>query len=128
MTADNTIRTDVHLLKILFERTRFNTGASEQMVHNQVATTLLKSGYIFFREVRLGDKDRLDFLVHTISRKICIEVKLRGQPREILRQLERYAKRDQIDAIILLSAVRMGLPPEINGKPVLLASIGMGNL
>ncbi len=69
------------------------------------------------REVVLGDKDRIDFL---IGGDIGIEVKLQTSLAQMTRQLHRYAAHERIGALVLLttSARLKLLPHTLNGKPI----------
>ncbi len=66
------------------------------------------------REVRLGERDRIDFLADTLG----IEVKVDGSAAVVERQLARYAESDRIAALALVtSCARHGaVAREINGK------------
>lgn len=74
------------------------------------------------REYRLSDKDIIDFFYKEIG--LGIEVKIKGTPRNIYRQLERYAAHDEIKVLFLVTCKTMGLPAFINDKPVYLISLG----
>ncbi|PMS08584.1 hypothetical protein C0Z17_29500, partial [Trinickia caryophylli] len=63
-----------------------------------------------------------DFLINGIA----VEVKTRSPRKAIFRQLSRYAKHEEVRALILLTGTSMQLPPEINGKPALVVSLGEG--
>jgi len=103
----------------LLERTRFNV-AGEKALQADVATRLEAAGVEFRREVRLSGYDIIDFMAGAVG----IEVKVKGSARAILRQLKRYAAHDEVSSIILLSAVSMGLPSDIGGKPMRVVSLG----
>lgn len=74
------------------------------------------------REVRLGSRDRIDFLVGRVG----VEVKVGGTLAEVVRQLLRYAERDEIDSLVLVTTQQRhrGAPRELNGKPVLVIWMG----
>lgn len=72
----------------------------------------------FAREVQLSRRDRIDFLCPC---GVGIEVKVQGRASSVIAQLERYASHDQISALVLVTnrvQVAVGLPTEINGKPL----------
>lgn len=92
----------------------------EKSVQEQIAAALFQATIGFEREVRLSPGDIIDF----VSDRVGVEVKIKGGKRAILRQIERYADSNQIDSLILLSNVAMGVPAEINGKPVRFVSMG----
>ena len=80
----------------------------------------------FKREIKLSDQDRIDFLDEESG--IGIEVKVRGNANEILKQLERYAQSDKVKVLILATATFMGLPENINGKPIYMFHLTRGML
>lgn len=66
------------------------------------------------REVRLGSAGRIDLLLDGIG----IEVKVTGQPRRVEAQLERYAERDEIRGLVLVTTRARHRPPSVlAGKP-----------
>jgi hypothetical protein len=75
-------------------------------------------------EYRLGPGDRIDFIIDGTG----IEAKTNCNKRHIYRQLERYAKHEAIDALILVTGTALGLPATINGKPVFFVSLGRAAL
>lgn len=93
---------------------------------------LLSGGAVTLREVRLDARDRVDLLVTTAAgHRIGIEVKIsrpgRAAPKErVMEQLTRYAKHEQIDALVLVSTTsrHAGLPPVIGGVPVRVVVLG----
>lgn len=103
----------------VLSRTKF-PATPEKDVQAAVADALTDAGIAFEREVRLNDHDIIDFLVAGVG----IEVKIKGARRAIYRQLQRYAESDAVKSLVLLSSVAMGLPPEIDGKPVTILSLG----
>jgi FtsP/CotA-like multicopper oxidase with cupredoxin domain len=101
--------------------------AVSREVHLQVsiADALTAGGFPFEREARLAPGERIDFLVDA---RIGIEAKTRCDKRKIYRQLERYAKIDAVEALILVTGTAMGLPGTINGKPLFYVSLGRSGL
>lgn len=79
----------------------------------------------FEREVRMGVKSRIDFMVQG---GIGIEVKTRCPRRQIHRQLWRYATHADVTALILVTGTFTGLPETMNEKPVFLVSSGRAAL
>lgn len=77
------------------------------------------------REYRLTS-GIIDFVVvdHPGPGLIGIEVKIKGAPREIVRQLVRYAGEVQIAGLVLVTARPMRLPPTLQGKPVAMVDLG----
>lgn len=107
----------------LIQRHRFDLS-TEKHVQAQVAEMLTAEQIAFEREKRLSALDIPDFLV---AEGIVIECKMRGARKmDIYKQLRRYATYTEVTALILVSNLAMGLPPEINGKPVYAASLSRG--
>jgi hypothetical protein len=77
----------------------------------------------FQREVRLDDKDIVDFMV---GEGCAVEVKIGGSRRAIFRQVERYCQHEKVREIVLATNVPMNLPFEINGKKTAIAHLGRG--
>jgi hypothetical protein len=76
------------------------------------------------REHRLGPGDRPDFL---IDGRIVVEVKgPRHRAPAVLRQLQRYAEHDQVEAIILATSRAMAMPWVVGLRAVPLRVINLG--
>ena len=105
-------------------RQRYRVG-QEAWLQIDIEVALTALGVTFEREGRLTAKDRIDFLV---SGGIGIEAKTRCSPRQIYRQLERYAAHDAITSLILISGTATGLPEAINGRPLFYISTGRAAL
>lgn len=71
------------------------------------------------REVRVAG-GIVDHLVGTIG----IEVKLKGRPGDILRQLRRYAEDPGITGLILVTSRPLSLPSSLKGKPLIVFDLG----
>ncbi|WP_420213481.1 hypothetical protein ACN8ZM_40420 (plasmid) [Burkholderia aenigmatica] len=99
--------------------------STEKHLQADIASAFDLNGILYEREKRLSSADILDFLV---DEHVAVECKLRGKSRkiDIFRQLERYAEHSTVTAIVLVSNVAMGLPREIQGKPVYTASLSHG--
>lgn len=91
--------------------------STEKHLQADVAETLTASGIVFEREKRLNASDIPDFLV---AGGIVVECKLKNRSRkmEVYKQLLRYAVHRDVTAIVLASNAVMGLPAEMEGKPV----------
>lgn len=74
------------------------------------------------REVWIGTRKRIDLVVGRVG----IEIKVKGGRAAIVRQCEGYCQSDDIDGLILAANRSVALPEEINGKPVMVASLGRG--
>lgn len=99
---------------------RYRVG-QELWLQDDIETSLQKMQIAFEREARLAPGERIDFLV---AGGIGIEAKTRCPPRQIFRQLERYAGHDAITSLILITGTALGLPPAIGGKPLFYVSTG----
>lgn len=92
---------------------------NEQELQNGIAVTLTEAMVQFEREALIGaaTESRVDFLIG----RIALEVKVGGGVAPVMRQLDRYAHCEGIDAIILVtSRLRhlVCLPSCINSKPL----------
>lgn len=108
----------------LVQRSRLDLS-SEKHLQEDVAQMLLAAGIAYEREKRLSAKDIPDFL---IGGGVVVECKMRNKSKkmDIFKQLARYATYPEVTAIILASNVSMGLPPEVEGKPLFAASLSHG--
>ena len=112
----------VDLVRLL-RRCRLDLS-SEKHLQEGVERAFRDSGISFEREKRLA-QDIPDFLVEG---GIVIECKMHKKARKIAvyQQICRYAAHPEVTAIILAANFSMGLPPEINGKPIYAASLSSG--
>ena len=90
-----------------------------------VRGVLERDGISLTPEVALdGDaRNRIDFMAETVG----LELKTKGSPAAVLRQLDRYAAAQQVDALILVTTRRSlarGLPTELRGKPLSVVHLG----
>ena len=99
---------------------RYSTEAELQ---EEIARLLTHYHIPFQREYVLSAANRIDFL---IMGAIGVEIKIKGQPLEIYRQVERYAKFDKIKAILLVTTFRMGFPSQIENKPAAMVNLSRG--
>lgn len=105
-------------------RQRYRVG-QEIWLQDDIADALTRLDVDFTREARLAPGERIDFLC---AGGIGIEAKTRCAPRQIFRQLERYADREAVTALILISGTATGLPTDIKGKPLFYVSTGRASL
>ena len=98
--------------------------SQEKVLQNDIQAALDRAGIDYGREHALSAGDRPGFMCGGV----VIEAKARYAKRSIFRQLERYALHEEVSDIVLVSGTAMGMPAEINGKPVLVVSIGMSFL
>jgi hypothetical protein len=97
-------------------RTARFSYADEHDLQAGISEALTDVGISFQREVRMGTRDRIDFLVGTVG----IEIKVASNVESVLRQLHRYAEWPTIDKLILITtrATHLSLPRIIGNKPV----------
>ncbi|MBR0871180.1 hypothetical protein JQ633_12485 [Bradyrhizobium tropiciagri] len=104
----------------------------EKALQVEIAKVLMSCDLPHQREVDLGGGDIVDFMVlrpglslqKGTAPGVAIEVKIGGSRRAIFRQLERYCAHDAVEEIILATAVYMGLPETIGGKPAHVLPLG----
>lgn len=63
---------------------------------------------------------RIDFRVADIG----VEVKLKGQPSAIIRQITRYLQSPSLTGLVLVTSKAVAVPEFIHGKPVHVLSLG----
>lgn len=63
-------------------------------------------------EKRLDPKNIIDFFLPGLG----IEVKVKGNKKEIYKQCVRYCEFDEIQSLILVTGIMTGFPEEVNGK------------
>jgi len=75
------------------------------------------------REVRVGSADRIDFL---LPGGLGVEVKINGSLSGLTRQVHRYAQREEISALIVVTTRHRlaQLPDTMHGKPVRVVKVG----
>lgn len=106
----------------LLRQARFSLER-ESECQREIGELLEICGVACVREHRLDSKNILDFFINGIA----IEVKLKkGAAKAIYKQCERYCQFDDVKALILVTNRPMGFPPEINGKPCYVVSLGRG--
>lgn len=108
----------------LLHRCRFDLS-TEKHLQADMELALKEAGIQFERERRLSVHDIPDFLV---AGGIAIECKMRNKARkmDVFKQISRYAAHPEVSAVVLASNMSIGLPAEINGKPVYFASLSRG--
>lgn len=93
--------------------------ANEIALHEGMAEALASAGIQFEREVVAGPKDRFDFLV---APGIVIEAKIHGSLAKALQQIDRYAARADVTAVVLVTTRFWGgagaAVDQLHGKPV----------
>lgn len=96
----------------------------EKQAQADLEEALTAAGLPYRREVTLAPGDIIDFLVGPAGATVGIEMKIKAPRRAIYRQLTRYARSEELQALLLLTATPMGLPPTIHDKPAYVLSLG----
>jgi hypothetical protein len=91
--------------------------ANEDQLKAGMAQVFNEAGIVFVREVVLGPKDRIDFLLPS---GLGIEVKVKGSMTEVVMQLARYAEHQDVTSLILVTTKQQHatVPERLNGKRV----------
>lgn len=102
-------------------RARRFSHVDEDELQRGIAEALEAAGIAFEREAIRG-RDRFDFLVG----RIAVEVKVKGTRASVAAQLARYARRDDIDALVLATtrSQHRTLEGTIGGKPCWVVYLG----
>ncbi len=95
---------------------------NEKMCQQQINDELKDHSIEFSREFQLDSKNIPDFYLK--NEGIAVEVKIKGNARQIFRQLERYATFENVNSLILVTNRSMGLPPTIKDKPCYMIHLG----
>lgn len=89
--------------------------STETDLQDAVEDALLGVNIACEREVRFNASDRIDVLAGDVG----IEVKIKGSPASVLRQMRRYAELEGISELILVTTKHHHrLPAKLNGKVV----------
>jgi hypothetical protein len=112
---------DAAELAAFIRRYRF-TFASEERLQEALGDVLAQR-YPVLREVRLDELGRIDFLVGRVG----IEVKVQGSTADLLRQVKRYCKSDQVDEVLVVTtrSRHTAIEQVIDGKRVSVLAIGL---
>lgn len=94
---------------------------TEDDLQAEIARVLREAGIPASREVRLSDgRSRIDLLADRVGIEVKIKAGSRASTGDVARQLQRYAKCDEIDALVLVtnSYTHLQLPSEIAQTPI----------
>jgi hypothetical protein len=116
-TEDDTLKAVVASLR----KRRFNYQ-NEKDLQAGIEAVLKADKIDFVREHPLGDAGIVDFFVGGF---LGIEVKIKGSPSEVARQLLRYAGRDEVKVLVLVTgrSALSALPKTMLGKPLMLVEL-----
>lgn len=92
----------------------------EKETQAAIEVKFAENGVPYSREHRLDEKNIPDFFVDGIA----IEVKIKGNAKQIYKQCERYCKFDEVKKLILVTNRSMGFPKEIHGKDCYFINLG----
>lgn len=103
-------------------RTRRFNYQNEKDLQAGIEEALKADRIDFVREHPLGDAGIVDFFVGGF---LGVEIKIKGSPSEVARQLLRYAGRDEVKALVLVTgrAALSALPGTMLGKPLMLVEL-----
>lgn len=107
------------------KNTRLNLS-DEKLLQNDIAKALEKNNLSFKREVKLDEKNTVDFMIDNLAIEIKIASKVSAM--SIYRQIERYAKNEKVEAILLMTSKTIRLPEKIFGKEIYILSLGRTQL
>lgn len=105
-------------------RSRRFTCANEDELQRAVAQAFDHAGIKYQREKRFGcGRDRFDFwcpLEHEPAFGIVVELKVRTDGKDLLRQVLRYAEHRSVAAVLIAATSHrvLLLPETANGKPL----------
>lgn len=107
-------------IKTLLQNKRFDLH-NEKILQSQIEQILVNSGIPYRREYELSKGSIIDFW---IDNRLGIEIKIKGSPKDIFRQLRRYCSHDKIEAILLVTNKTIRLPQSIENKPSQVLNLG----
>lgn len=98
------------------------TYSTEKQLQDGLAQVFGERNIPFEREKKIGEKEQIDFL---IVGGIGLEVKTKGSPSEVARQLLAYAGCEGVKELILVTGrARLGhLPEELLGKKITVVTL-----
>lgn len=120
MLTEDQAKCSKRLIASLRQR-RFNYQ-NEKDLQQGIEEVLKKEDFPFMREFPMGDAGIIDFFVGGF---LGMEIKIKGSPSEVARQLLRYAGRDEVKSLVLVTgrAALSALPSQLLGKPLLLVEL-----
>lgn len=99
--------------------------ADEDRLQVLLGQALAAEGLPVEREVRLDPRNRIDFLVGGVG----VEAKVAGSAADVRRQLDRYARFDRVDGLVLVTTkAAHRFPSEVRGKPLEVVSLVLAGL
>jgi hypothetical protein len=96
--------------------------SNEKLLQNNIAEAFQDANLDFKKEVKIDENNIVDFMIDTLA--IEVKIKSKVSAMNIYRQIERYAKNDKVETILLMTSKTISLPNNINGKPIYILSLG----
>lgn len=93
---------------------------NEKRLQNEIMQLFEKYGVPIIKEYRL-ENGIIDFFLPDSS--TGVEVKIKGRPVDILRQLQKYAEDDKIKVLVLVTSKSFAMPTNIIGKPLFVLNV-----
>jgi hypothetical protein len=115
------LRPELDAVMAVLHSTRF-LWSTEDDLQRGLDQALRAAGLTVEREHRLDPRNRLDLLVGTVG----IEVKVKGDWRDVSRQVVRYCASDAIDSLVLVTcrSDHTRVPIIANAKPIIVHLVG----
>ncbi len=100
--------------------------STESRLQAAIALRLASARLVYMREQRLVEHGvtfgRIDFLLDGVG----LEIKIGGQARAVLRQLEEYARCSHVRSLILATSKPFAMPASLNGKRLSVVDLSRG--
>lgn len=114
---------DFNAIATLLHSVRFHVD-DEKSMQSAMGKLFTDRGLVFEREVKLSDRDRIDFFFRDIG--VGVELKTKGVRAAVLRQLARYNTHKEVSGLILVTTRRQlaFMPSHLEGKPVVTVLAG----
>lgn len=123
--SSNNIESILKNIQLSLKGTSLNLS-NEKLLQNDIAVAFEKHNISFKKEVKLDEKNTVDFMIDNLAIEIKITSKVSAM--NIYRQIERYAKNEKVAAILLMTSKTMRLPENIFGKEIYILSLGRTQL
>ena len=99
---------------------RLNRMDEETFIHKEICRALTLEGIRYIHEYKLISHKRFDFWIDGV----VLEVKKRVPGKlALLKQLDRYTKSKEVEAVIIVLEKSIDLPKKLNGKPLIVFSL-----
>ncbi|RSK50081.1 hypothetical protein [Hymenobacter rigui] len=94
---------------------------NEKVLQLQLAQAFEAAALPAQREVSLSPASIIDFMVGSIG----VEVKIKGTPKAIYQQCQRYCESEHITSLLLLTNKQVRLPASLHGKHTHVFNLGL---